>query len=144
MGRQEGPLDGFLPESRTVIDRKKVNGERMFRKLVPVNKEQHKDLKIRAIEGFGYAKDFHIASLMVHEFARAASVYPIVFIEDKEKNEWVLLNYDKKRSSLGTLYYIILEHLNTCVLGYPNMIEYMQKIFEIKADNIDFIKDHEL
>ena len=61
---------------------------------------------------------------------------------DKEENEWVLLNYDKKRSSLGTLYYILLEHLNSCVLGYPNMLNYMQQIFEIKIDNIDFIKDY--
>lgn len=60
----------------------------MFKKLVPVNKEQHKDLKIKAIEGFDYAKGFHIASLMVHEFARAASVYPIVFIEDKTQDEF--------------------------------------------------------
>jgi hypothetical protein len=60
----------------------------MFKKLVPVNKEQHKDLKIKSIDGFGYARDFHIASLMVHEFARAASVYPIVFIEDKTKDEF--------------------------------------------------------
>lgn len=60
----------------------------MFKKLVPVNNEQHKDLKIKSIDGFGYAREFHIASLMVHEFARAASVYPIVFIEDKTKDEF--------------------------------------------------------
>lgn len=70
----------------------------MFKKLVPINKEQHKDLKVKAIEGFDYAKDFHIASLMVHEFARAASVYPIVFIEDKAQDEFrpvVLLGLDE-------------------------------------------------
>lgn len=60
----------------------------MFKKLVPVNKEQHKNFKVKSIEGFGFAKDFHISSLMVHEFARAASVYPIVFIEDKTKDEF--------------------------------------------------------
>lgn len=70
----------------------------MFKKLVPINKEQHKDLKVKTIEGFDYAKDFHIASLMVHEFARAASVYPIVFIEDKAQDEFrpvVLLGLDE-------------------------------------------------
>jgi hypothetical protein len=60
----------------------------------------------------------------------------------KEDHEWVLLTYNKKRSTLGTLYYIILEHLNTCVLGYPNMLNYMQQIFHIKPENIDFIKDY--
>ncbi|WP_044412179.1 SapC family protein [Thiomicrospira microaerophila] len=60
----------------------------MFTKLVPVNKEAHKDLKVKPLDGFGFAKDFHIASVMVHEFVRAASVYPIVFLEDKEKDEF--------------------------------------------------------
>lgn len=69
------------------------------------------------------------------------NLYPESII-NKDEHEWVLLNYDKKRSTLGTLYYIILEHLNTCVLGYPNMLNYMQQIFQIKPDNIDFIKDN--
>lgn len=60
----------------------------MFKQLVPVNKEQHKNLKVKQIEGFNFAKDFHIASLMVHEFARAASVYPIVFVEDQARDEF--------------------------------------------------------
>lgn len=69
------------------------------------------------------------------------NLYP-EFIKFKEDNEWVLLNYDKKRSTLGTLYYIILEHLNTCILGNANMLNYMQQIFEIRPENIDFIKDY--
>ena len=70
------------------------------------------------------------------------NLYP-EYIENKDDCEWVLLTYNKKRSTLGTLYYIILEHLNTCVLGYPNMINYMQQIFEIKLDNVEFLKDHD-
>jgi len=35
-----------------------------------------------------------------------------------------------------------LEHLNTCVLGSPNMLEYMQNLFEINPENIDFLKDY--
>ncbi|MRH79116.1 peptidase [Spiribacter sp. C176] len=60
----------------------------MFSKLVPLNRETHANLKVKPIDNFGFAKGFHIASLMVHEFARAASVYPIVFLEDKEKDEF--------------------------------------------------------
>lgn len=61
---------------------------------------------------------------------------------DKENNNWVFLSYEKKRSTLGTLYYILLEHLNTCVLSHANMLNYMQQIFEIKPENIDFINDY--
>ncbi len=60
---------------------------------------------------------------------------------DPADNEWILVKFDKKRNALGTLYYVVLEHLNTCVLGSPNMLEYMQNIFSINADDIDFIND---
>lgn len=58
----------------------------MFEKVVPVNRERHARTRIKEITGFGFAKDFHIAYLTMHEFARAAAVYPIVFVEDKEKD----------------------------------------------------------
>lgn len=60
----------------------------MFTKLTPINKEQHAKLKVKAIESFEFASKFHIASVMVHEFVRAASVYPIVFLEDKNQDEF--------------------------------------------------------
>ena len=69
----------------------------MFKKLVPVNKDVHASLKVKPLDGFGFSSGFHIASIMVHEFARAASVYPIVFLEDKEQDEFrpvVLLGLD--------------------------------------------------
>lgn len=69
----------------------------MFKKLVPVNKDVHANFKVKPLDGFGFAKDFHIASIMVHEFAKSASVYPIVFLEDKERDEFrpvVLLGLD--------------------------------------------------
>ena len=71
------------------------------------------------------------------------NLYP-EFINNKDNNEWVFLSYDRRRSSLGTLYYIVLEHLNACVLGYPNILDYMQKIFDIDMDNINFFSDYSL
>lgn len=69
------------------------------------------------------------------------NLYPEFLSNNQGDSEWILLKIDKKRSALGTLYYMVLEHLNTCVLGSPNMLEYMQKIFEINPDNIDFINE---
>ncbi len=69
----------------------------MFQKLVPVNIERHAKMRIKQAEGFGFAAGFHIASVMMHEFARAAAIYPIVFIEDKQQDEFrpvVLLGLD--------------------------------------------------
>ena len=58
----------------------------MFEKVVPVNRDRHAGKKIREITGFEFAAKFHIAYLTMHEFARAAAVYPIVFVEDKDKD----------------------------------------------------------
>ncbi|GAA4332721.1 SapC family protein [Pigmentiphaga soli] len=69
----------------------------MFEKVVPVNKERHANKRIKEITGFGFASRFHIAYVTMHEFARAAAIYPIVFLEDKEKDEFrpvVLLGLD--------------------------------------------------
>jgi hypothetical protein len=60
----------------------------MFRKVVPVNQERHAGKKIKQVESFEFASKFHIAYLTMHEFVRAAAIYPLVFIEDKGKDEF--------------------------------------------------------
>ncbi|MEI7784799.1 MAG: SapC family protein [Betaproteobacteria bacterium] len=62
-----------------------------------MNKARHEGKKIKQVQGFGFASDFHIASIMVHEFARASSLYPVVFLEDKEQDSFrpvVLMGMD--------------------------------------------------
>lgn len=58
----------------------------MFKSIAPITMEKHKDVKVKQIDNFDFAKNVNMASVMVHEFSRAASVYPIVFVEDKEKD----------------------------------------------------------
>ncbi|NIB44508.1 SapC family protein [Pseudomaricurvus alkylphenolicus] len=60
----------------------------MFEKIVPANPETHKGKKIKPITNFDFAKNFNLASVMIHEFSRAAAIYPIVFIEDKGKDQF--------------------------------------------------------
>ena len=60
----------------------------MFQKVVPVNKERHATKKIKEAQGFGFASGFHLAYVTMQEFARAASIFPIVFLEDKDKDEF--------------------------------------------------------
>jgi len=60
----------------------------MFEKIVPITKDGHKNTKIKALNNFEFAKGVNIAAIMVHEFSRAAAIYPIVFLEDKEKDQF--------------------------------------------------------
>jgi len=54
----------------------------MFKQLVPISREKHARKKVKAIDSFAFSAQFQIASVMVHEFTRAATTYPLVFIED--------------------------------------------------------------
>lgn len=58
----------------------------MFEHIVPVTPDRHKNKKVRNTTDFHFASGFHIAYITLHEFARAASIYPIVFLEDKAKD----------------------------------------------------------
>lgn len=60
----------------------------MFQKVVPVNKEVHAKTRIKEITSFEFASKFHIAYVTMQEFTRAAAIFPIVFLEDKEKDEF--------------------------------------------------------
>lgn len=60
----------------------------MFSNVVPISLEKHKDKKIKPISNFSFAKDLNIAAVMLHEFSRAAALYPIVFLEDKELDQF--------------------------------------------------------
>ncbi|MCF6193631.1 MAG: SapC family protein [Kangiellaceae bacterium] len=57
-------------------------------KLVAVNKNAHKDIKVTEDKSFAHVKSSHIASLVVHEFARASQDYPIIFVKDSETEEY--------------------------------------------------------
>ncbi len=69
----------------------------MFEQVVPVNKERHARKKVKPSSDFRFASSFHIAYVTTHEFARAASIYPVVFLEDKQNDSYrpvVLLGLD--------------------------------------------------
>ena len=63
----------------------------MFERVVPVNKDRHGGKKVRASNDFRFASKFHVAYVTVHEFARAAAIYPLVFLEDNDQFRSVAL-----------------------------------------------------
>lgn len=73
----------------------------MFQKVVPVSREAHAGKKVKEISSFGFAAGFHIAYVTMQEFTRAAPIFPIVFLEDKAKDEFrpvVLLGLEAGRN----------------------------------------------
>ena len=60
----------------------------MFKKVAPITHEKHGKMHVKTIQNFDFAKNVNMASIMVHEISRAASIYPIVFVEDKQKDQF--------------------------------------------------------
>jgi hypothetical protein len=60
----------------------------MFKSLVPVNRERHAGKKIRQNQDFRFAAEAHLAAVTLHEFGRAAGIYPVVFVEDKQNDRF--------------------------------------------------------
>lgn len=60
----------------------------MFDQVVPVNKDRHAGKRVRTSNDFRFASKFHVAYVTVHEFARAAAIYPLVFLEDKSNDDF--------------------------------------------------------
>ncbi|MEI7694672.1 MAG: SapC family protein [Chlorobium sp.] len=58
----------------------------MYKKIVPLQTELHGKLKLKSDNSFSFAANIHVAAIMANEFYRAASTYPIVFIEDAGKD----------------------------------------------------------
>lgn len=55
-----------------------------YKKVVPLNSEQHAGLHIDATVGYAFARDATAVLLTTVEFNRASREYPIVFLEDGE------------------------------------------------------------
>ncbi|GLP95074.1 SapC family protein [Paraferrimonas sedimenticola] len=57
----------------------------MALELVPLTKQQHAKTKLLPNPGFKHVKDEHIAPVLVQEFSRASSEFPIVFVKRNEE-----------------------------------------------------------
>jgi hypothetical protein len=65
-----------------------------YKKVVPLNSEQHAGLHIDATLGYAFARDATAVLLTTVEFNKASREYPIVFLEDGENvNPVALLGF---------------------------------------------------
>ena len=53
---------------------------------IPLDKNKHKDLKVKLSGDFAHAKDTHLAAASLREYAQIASCMPIIFIKDPKSD----------------------------------------------------------
>ncbi len=54
----------------------------MFKKIVPYNTKVFANKRVKPVTTFDFARQSHLATLMVSECSRAAGIYPIVFLKE--------------------------------------------------------------
>ncbi|MFT6988906.1 MAG: hypothetical protein ACJASL_000872 [Paraglaciecola sp.] len=53
---------------------------------IPLDKNKHKDLRVKLSGDFAHAKDNHLAAASLREYAQIASCMPIIFIKDPKSD----------------------------------------------------------
>jgi len=60
----------------------------MFNKLTPINPKAHQNTKVKKVEDYSFASSYNLASVMIHEFIRSTTNFPIVFFENPKTKEF--------------------------------------------------------
>ncbi len=66
-------------------------------KMIPLNSEEHRSLRLAPSGDIGFAKASHFAQVVAPEFGPAASVFPIIFVENGKTEEFepvVMLGFE--------------------------------------------------
>ncbi|TQV82545.1 SapC family protein [Exilibacterium tricleocarpae] len=60
--------------------------------IVRVNKDKHKNIKIKSTSGMPQATKLHISSVVAREFPQAATNFPVVFIKDSNSGRYLAVS----------------------------------------------------
>lgn len=93
--------------------------------IVVLNKEVHKNLKIKNNRIYQQTKNQHIAILQVHEFVSASVCYPIVFIKDAETGEFrcvAMLGLQPNENLFYSEEHWSASYIPAAIRGYPFLI----------------------
>ncbi len=57
----------------------------MFKKMVPITKQQHAKKRVLPVNSFKFASNSYLVSVIGSEFNKVATLYPIVFVKDGDE-----------------------------------------------------------
>ncbi len=60
----------------------------MNTKFEALSSQTHANLKINPVHGYGFAKNTHLTSLVLHEFPECSAHYPIVFVKKPDSEQF--------------------------------------------------------
>ena len=60
----------------------------MTARIVAIDSQLHREIRIKSDETYEHAKDMHLCLIQIHEFVAASGDYPIAFIKDPDTAEF--------------------------------------------------------
>lgn len=93
--------------------------------IIPLDKKNHKNYKIKPDKSYAHTKSQHIALIQVHEFVAAAIHYPIVFVKNAETGEFrsvVMLGLEPNENLFSQNNSWNAQYVPTSIKGYPFLI----------------------
>lgn len=57
-----------------------------YQNVVPLNRDQHRALKLRALDNYAFSAQTALIPLLTHEFVQAAREFPIAFVRGQDQN----------------------------------------------------------
>ncbi len=91
----------------------------MYKKLVPLDKENHKTLKLNQLDNLNFAKDTAFAPVLLSEIANISLTFPIVFTDDENPIMTMLMSLGTGNLALNEDGKWITRYIPSFIRKYP-------------------------
>lgn len=94
-------------------------GKSMYKKLVVLDKVQHKDLKVASLTNLEFAKDLSFVPVVVNEAAIIAQTFPVVFSADENASLISIISLGGSNLALNNEFKWISKYVPINLRKYP-------------------------
>lgn len=120
----------------------KKQGKTMYKNLVLLDKEKHKDLKINPIQNLFFAKNLNFIPTLAQEISHISSAFPVVFTGDEKPSLVTLVGLGVDNLALNQEGKWITSYVPAMLRKYPFHLAATQENLDNKVILID--EDSEL
>jgi len=100
-------------------DKNIKKGKNMFEKLVVLDKEKHKELKVSPLEDLKFAKDLSFVPLLANETRKVYELFPVVFTSDENPSLVLITSLGDKNLAINDEGKYITRYVPAFLRRYP-------------------------
>ncbi|WP_458699911.1 SapC family protein [Sulfurospirillum sp. 1307] len=118
-------------------NQKEKEGKDMYNKLVVLDKEKHKSLKVTPLENLNFAKDLKFIPILANEIAMVSEIFPVVFTSDEIPSLVALTSLGKENLAINDEGKYISRYVPAFLRKYPFSLANTKEDSEQKVILID-------